>query len=415
MKYQRPRGTEDILPDRSWLWRKLENEFFALTALYGYGEIRTPTFEDYDLFVRTSGEESEVVNKQMYDFRDKGDRHIALKPEGTAPVVRAHLEAKIGLPGTTYRYAYATPVFRHERPQKGRLREPHQFGLELLGSASPLADAEIIEVVVRFYEFIGIEQVTVLLNSIGRAETRAHYRDIVLDHVRGWLEAQTGENQERARRNPMRLLDTKDPDLTAALHGVPAITSVLEEESRVHFDRLQSELDRRGIRYTLRPDIVRGLDYYTDTVFEVHSDQLGAQGALCGGGRYDGLVEAIGGPPTPAVGVGMGIERAIIVLEALGKIGTGPSPTAFLVAADDEAWPDVLSLAERLRQAGIACQFDLDQRGVKQQFKQADRSEARFAVILGAEERTQGTVTLKTLATGEQVSLPQAELERHLA
>lgn len=414
MKYQRPRGTEDILPSRSWLWRKLENEFFALAALYGYGEIRTPTFEDYELFARTSGEDSEVVNKQMYDFHDKGGRHLALKPEGTAPVVRAHLEAKIGLPGTTYRYAYATPVFRHERPQKGRLREPHQFGLELLGSASPLADAEVIEVVVRFYEAIGIEEVTVLLNSIGRSETRARYRHIVLDHVRGWLETQTAENQERARRNPMRLLDAKDPEIIAALSGVPAITSVLEDASRIHFEKLQAELDRRGIRFALRPNIVRGLDYYNDTVFEVHSDQLGAQGALCGGGRYDGLVEAIGGAPTPAVGVGMGIERAIIVLEALGKVGSAPGLTAFLVAADEESWPDVLRLADELRQAGIACQYDLDQRAVKHQLKQADRSEASYAVILGAHEREQAAVTLKTLATGEQILVPRAELERHL-
>lgn len=414
MKYQRPRGTEDILPDRSWLWRKLENEFFALTALYGYGEIRTPTFEEYELFARTSGDSSEVVSKQMYDFHDKGDRHLALKPEGTAPVVRAWLEAKVALPGSITRYAYATPVFRHERPQKGRLREPHQFGLELLGATSPLADAEIIEIVVQFYEQIGIARTTVLLNSIGRADTRARYREIILAHVAGWLKEQTTENQQRAAKNPLRLLDTKDDVLKVAIAGVPTITSVLEEESRIHFDRLQVILAEKAIPFVVQSDIVRGLDYYTDTVFEVHSDQLGAQGALCGGGRYDGLVEAIGGPATPAVGVGMGIERTIIVLEALNQVGNQPRADAFVVAADEESWPAALLLVDHLRFEGRATMFDTEQRGVKQQVKQADRSGARFALILGSTERESATVTMKNLDSGEQTSVPQSELERYL-
>ncbi|MBX3096542.1 MAG: histidine--tRNA ligase [Fimbriimonadaceae bacterium] len=415
MRYQRPRGTEDILPDRSWLWRSLENEFFALTAQYGYGEIRTPTFEDYELFVRTSGDSSEVVNKQMYDFHDKGDRHIALKPEGTAPVVRAWLEAKVSLPGSLTRYAYATPVFRHERPQKGRLREPHQFGLELLGATSPLADAEIIEIVVRFYELIGIGKTTVLLNSIGRSETRARYREIILNHVSAWMKDQSTENQERAAKNPLRLLDTKDEELRRALVGIPTIASVLEDESRAHFDRLQKTLNERSISFVLQADIVRGLDYYSDTVFEVHSDQLGAQGALCGGGRYDGLVEAIGGPSTPAVGVGMGIERAIIVLDALNKVASPPRMDAFVVSADDESWAEVIRLVSELRDEGFSTTFDLDQRGMKQQIKQADRSGARFAVIIGASERASGSATVKNLDSGDQTSISFSDLARYLS
>lgn len=405
MPYQAPRGTHDVLPKESHLWRHLEATFCRVAELYGYQEIRTPVFEDYDLFVRTSGDTSEVVTKQMYEFTDKGDRHVALKPEGTAPAIRSYLEHSLGQTGSTTRLWYFTQIFRYERPQKGRYRQAHQFGVELIGSSSPLADVEVIDLTSRFYAALGIST-QVLVNCIGRDETRARYREVILEHVKPWLDQQDGEGQARALKNPLRLLDTKDPELLKVIADVPPVTDSLEDASRAHFDAVREELDRLGIAYRLAPEVVRGLDYYTDTVFEIHSSALGAQGALCGGGRYDNLIKDIGGPATPSVGVGIGVERALIALEQTDFQLAEPRVRVYLVAATDSAKPKVRELAQSLRAKGVSCQFDLDERSMKSQLKAADRSGAECAVMIGDDELAKGTVTVRTLATSQQEEIP---------
>ena len=407
MRIQAPRGTEDVTPDFAPRWRHVEETFRALAARYGYGEIRTPTFEDKSLFVRGVGDTTDIVTKELYDFRDKGDREIALKPEGTAGAVRAVLEHALCPPGTVLRLGYVTPIFRYERPQKGRLREAHQVGLELLGSPSPEADAEVIEVTSRFYAALGLSETVVVLNSLGRDACRAAFRARVLDHMAAYLEDQPEETRAKARRNPLRLLDTKDPAGREALAGLPPITDFLEPEERAHFERVQVLLGDAGIAFRLDPGVVRGLDYYTGTVFEVHSTALGAKSELCGGGRYDGLVRELGGADTPAVGVGMGVERALIVLEAAGLLPVAPRPDAFVIAAGPEAEDAARALARELRTAGLAVLTDPNARSLKSQLGQADKAKARLALLLGGDEIGRGVVQVRRLDLSERLDVPR--------
>lgn len=410
MRFQAPRGTEDTLPGVAEKWAWLESEFRALTRLYGFKEIRTPTFEETDLFVRSSGETSDIVSKQMYSFMDKGERNITLKPEGTAPAIRALIEHNLCPPPAVCRLSYITPIFRYERPQKGRLREAHQFGLELVGSSSPLADAEIIEVTVRFYERIGIDEVEVLLNSLGRDECRAKFREAILTQMAGYLKEQPTEVQERAAKNPLRLLDSKDAKVQEALQGLPPILQFLEDESRARLDELEQALRDAGVRYRLAPEIVRGLDYYTETVFEVQSTKLGAQSALCGGGRYDRLIKELGGPDLPAVGVGMGVERAMIVLEETGRARETERPGAFIIQATPSARETCMKVARDLRQAGISALMDYEGRSMKSQMKLADREGAVLAILIGDDEMANSTATVRVLANSEQRTVPLAGL-----
>jgi histidyl-tRNA synthetase len=402
MRFQAPRGTNDVLPGDSHRWIDLENQFRSLAALYGYREIRTPVFEETDLFVRSSGETSDIVSKQMYSFEDKGGRNITLKPEGTAPAMRAVIEHNLCPQGTVARLSYVTPIFRYERPQKGRYRQAHQVGLELLGSASPAADAEIVEMTVRFYERLGLPGVQVLLNSLGRDECRTRFREAILQHAEPYLRDQSDEVRAKAQKNPLRLLDSKDPAVHEALSGVPPVTDFLEEESQRRFDELQALLSEAGVPYRVAPEIVRGLDYYTETVFEVQSSKLGAQSALCGGGRYDDLIRQLGGPQTPAVGVGMGIERALMVLEEEGLAIPVEGVDVYLVLAGPEAAVRGRELVRTLRESGISVVLDLEVRSLKAQLRQADRSGARHALILGEDELAKGTVQVRHLASGEQ-------------
>ncbi len=414
MRYKAPRGTHDVLPSEAHRWRHLESTFAGLVNLYGYTEVRTPVFEDTDLFVRSSGDTSEVVTKQMYTFEDKGGRSMTLKPEGTAPVVRAYVEHSLGGPGQVTRLWYATPIFRYERPQAGRYRQAHQVGLELIGSPSPAADAEVIEITVRFYELLGIEGICVMLNCIGRDETRARYREALVQHVAPWLRGLSEEDKARALRNPLRLLDSKDPEIQKAVEGAPSVLDYLEDCSKAHFDQVQQALTDAGVSYVVSPEIVRGLDYYTDTVFEVQSEGLGAQNSLCGGGRYDTLVKELGGPDVPSVGVAMGVERAIMVQELSGTDAPEKKPAAFLVAATEAARPMLARLARDLRAEGLACQLDLDGRSLKSQFKLADRSGAPFAVVVGDEEMADGTATLKDLRASTQRRVAVGDLAASL-
>ncbi|MFQ3587250.1 MAG: histidine--tRNA ligase [Fimbriimonadaceae bacterium] len=420
MKYQAPRGTQDVLPADSFRWQRLEAEFRELCRLYGYREIRTPTFEDTDLFIRSSGETSDIVSKQMYSFVDKGGRDITLKPEGTAPAMRALVEHSLCPPGTVQRMAYITPIFRYERPQKGRLREAHQVGIELVGSSAAAADAEVIEFTVAFYDRIGIEGVEVSINSLGRSACRDAFRAAILAHARDYLAGQPDEVRAKAEKNPLRLLDSKDPEAIEAMRDAPSVLDFLEPESKARLAELERLLGQAGVTYRVEPGIVRGLDYYTETVFEVLSAKIGAQSALCGGGRYDDLIAQLGGPPTPSVGVAMGIERALLVLEAQGGAGWRPdSPAAFLVAVETAATGTAAAdlarrLARDLRAAAVACVCGLDGKSLKSQLKQADRSGARFAVIVGESELASGTATVRDLEAGEQAVVPVGEVVGHI-
>lgn len=406
MRFQAPRGTEDCLPGQSERWQWLESEFRSLTRLYGYKEIRTPTFEETELFVRSSGETSDIVTKQMYTFEDKGGRNMTLKPEGTAPAIRAVIENNLCPQGTVCRLSYITPIYRYERPQKGRLREAHQVGLELLGSPSAAADAEVIELTVRFYERIGIDQVEVLLNSIGREECRQSYQAAILKHMDAYLKDQPEEVRARAEKNPLRMLDTKDPGIQEALKGLPPILDFLEDDSRARLEEVQRLLTVANVKYRVAPEIVRGLDYYTDIVFEVQSTHLGSQSALCGGGRYDNLFKEMGGPQTPAVGVAMGIERALIALESLGRGPAKDRPDVFIVQATETARDLAYALARDLRSAGVHTLIDLDGKSMKSQLKQADREGAKYALILGDDEIAQQAATVRDLGNSEQRQVP---------
>lgn len=409
MRYQAPRGTEDVLPTRSHAWLHLESTFRDLATRYAYRELRTPTFEDTDLFVRSSGDTSEIVTKQMYTFFDKGDRSITLKPEGTAPAMRAVLEHNLCPPGNVLRLSYVTAFFRYERPQKGRLREAHQMGLELIGSTSPEADAEIIEMSVRLFGAVGLGETVVLLNSIGREECRAKFREAVLRKAEGYLRDQEPEVRARMEKNPLRLLDSKDPAAKAALEGLEPITDFLEDASRARLDAVQALLTEAKVPYRLAPEVVRGLDYYTESVFEVQSDRIGAQSALCGGGRYDDLIRDLGGPSMPSVGVGIGMERLLLVLEGEGRLPSDRGLDTFVVVATESARSAGRALARELREAGIATTMDFEGRKMGAQMKLADRAGARLALLLGDEELAADTVTIRDLASGDQTSVPLSQ------
>lgn len=420
-KFQAPRGTNDIIPGprqketifESHRWQYIEGEFLGTAWLYGYQEIRTPMFEDIELFLRTSGEASEIVSKEMYEFTDKGERHVALKPEGTAPVMRAYLEHGIGNQGGPTRLCYINHSFRYGRPGKGRYRQLHQMGMEIVGSDSPLADAEIIIATHDFFSRVGLPSTRVMLNSIGNFETRATYGNVILDHVKGYLDSQDEDTQARLRKNPVRLLDTKEEKLKLALEGLPPITDYLSEDSKTNFEKVQAELTRAGVPFTLDSTIVRGLDYYNDTVFEFLDDDLPGL-SLCGGGRYDNLIEQIGGKPTPSAGVGIGLERLLLTLEQKEIEIPGPMPDAFLIAATEEARTAILELAADLRASDFSVQLDIENKNIKQQFKGADRANALYSLIIGDDELKKGVVTIKDMATQKQESVNRDEIEQWL-
>lgn len=415
MRFQAPRGTEDVLPGDSPRWQRLEQTFRALARRYGYGEIRTPTFEDAELFLRTAGATSDVVTKQMYNFQDKGGREVALKAEGTAPAMRALLEHGLIQPGgAVQRVYYITPVFRYERPQKGRLREHHQVGIELIGASAPAADAEAIEIAVRFYEEMGLSEFQVLVNSIGREACRESYRGALLLHARDYLASLEPEARERAEQNPLRMLDSKDPEAVELMRSAPSILDHLEPSSRDRLDEVCRLLRDAGIRYELEPRIVRGLDYYTETVFELQVTTIGAQSAIGGGGRYDGLVEQLGGPPTPSVGFGIGIERALLALEAAGKNDPDDRPDAFVAAAGEAHRDEVLRLARALRHDGFSVVSDPEGKSLKSQLRQAGKLRCRFALIVGDEESQSGQVSALDLDADSQERIPLADLPARL-
>lgn len=414
MRFQAPRGTEDVLPDDASRWLRLENLFRDVARRFGYGELRTPTFEDTQLFTRTAGETSDIVTKEMYTFVDKGDRSITLKPEGTAPAMRAVIEHNLCPPGTVTRLCYVTPCFRYSRPQKGRLRELHQCGLELIGSSSATADAEVIELTVRFFQALGLKHTTVLLNSIGRDECRNRYREAILKHVEPFLASRGDEYRAQTEKNPLRLLDSKDADVHKALEGLAPISDFYEDDSKARFEELQRLLTIAEVPFKVSPEIVRGLDYYTETVFEVQHPALGEGVSMCGGGRYDNLVKELGGSPTPSVGVGIGIERVLLAMAGEGVSFGVDRPVAFAVNASPEAFEAAQGLVRSLRGAGLAVMSDIDGKSMKSQLRQADKSGARFALVIGGDELARGTVQVKDLTKGEQAEVPMGEVAARL-
>lgn len=407
MRYKAPKGTHDVLPAQSHRWRALEAAFADVARLYGYLEIRTPAFEETELFVRSSGDTSDIVTKQMYTFLDKKGRSLSLKPECTAPAIRAYLEHGLGQSGSITRLCYASQIFRYEQPQKGRYRQSHQVGIELIGSSSPLADGEVIELAVRFYERLGLRDVSVLVNTIGRRAGRERYGEALLSFLEPYLRSQDASFRERAHKNPLRLVDSKDPELQEKLVEAPRIGDYLEADSKERFEAVLEALEAAGVHAIPSPEIVRGLDYYTDIVFEVHSTSLGSQSALCGGGRYDDLIEQMGGPITPSVGFGAGIERALIAQEAEVAALPQPGVDAYLVAATSSAHEYLATLARNLRAAGISALMDYEGRPMKSQLRQADRSGARYAVIVGDDEILAGSVTLRSLSDSTQRRIQQ--------
>ena len=355
-----------------------------------------------------------MVSKEMYTFEDKGGRSMTLKAEGTAPAVRAYIEHSIGAPGQVTRLYYLTPIFRYDRPQKGRYREHHQAGVELLGSASAAADAEVIDLTARFYSELGLSDLVVKINSLGDGETRTRYTSALLQFARPMLADLPQEYRERCEKNPLRLLDSKDEAVQTALREAPTIDGFLDEDSKAHFQTVLNELESLSIRYEIEPRLVRGLDYYNRTVFEVHSSALGAQSQLCGGGRYDNLVAECGGPSTPAVGMGLGIERALLVLESMGKLpGEVVGPTAFVVCLTQNrnVFNEVVA---QLRAAGISVHTDPDSRSAKSQFRQADRVGAQYAVVIGDDEVAIGKATVKSLSDSSETQVEFSRLANYL-
>ena len=412
-----PRGTADILPSESWKWQRVEQIARDLSALYHYGEIRTPVFEHTELFHRGVGEASDIVSKEMYTFEDRGGHSLTLRPEGTAGVVRAMIENNLlADQGSRAKVFYIGPNFRFERPQAGRLRQHHQFGVEAFGVAEPEQDVECILLQMDFYRRCGIRDLELQVNSLGDRESKSRYRDALVAYLTP-MQAQLGEeSQRRLESNPLRILDSKDPRDQAACQSAPPAAESLSDKSRAHFERVQSLLGEAGVPFRVNPNLVRGFDYYTETLWEVTAGGLGAQNALGGGGRYDNLVEQLGGRPTPGVGFGSGIERLLLALE--GQKASLPDPASrliWLVAHGDTARAANFKLMAELRAAGFACDMDPSGRSVKAQFKLADREKAAFCVIVGETELTSGAVVLKNLATAEQETIGRAELAAKLS
>lgn len=402
-------GTRDILPAEIGYWQWVETVAREILARAAYREIRTPIFEQTSLFERGIGEATDVVGKEMYTFLDKGERSTTLRPEGTAGVVRAFIEKSLYAQGDVQRLWYTGPMFRYEHNQKGRQRQFNQLGVEVLGSADPRADVEVIALATDILQTLGLTNLQLDINSVGTQEDRLHYRQALVDYLTPYKEDLDEDSQDRLDRNPLRILDSKNDRTQEIVAGAPNILNYLGEESRRHFEKVRQMLFDLGINYQLNSRLVRGLDYYSNTAFEIISEDLGAQSTVCGGGRYDGLVKELGGPDTPAVGWAMGLERLILLLENLR-----PAPATkldfYLVSKGEKAEEQSIILAQKLRQVGFCVEIDLSGSAFGKQFKRADKSGAVACLVLGDAEAESQTVQLKWLGTGEQIGLSQIEL-----
>ncbi len=411
MLTQAPRGTKDILPSSVERWRYLEEKIRDICRRFGYHEIRTPLFEHTELFQRGIGDTTDVVEKEMYTFLDRGGRSITLRPENTASAVRAYLEHKLYAEDALTKLFYIGSMFRFDRPQKGRFREFHQFGVEALGEASPAVDAEIILLAIRFLESLGLTDLKLSINSVGDPACRPVYRERLKNFFREKLDSLCDDCRSRYDRNPMRILDCKNEHCQALSVGAPEITDCLCGECAEHFEKVKSYLTAAGVPFTCDPRLVRGLDYYTKTAFEIKYEPLGAQSAVAGGGRYDGLVEEIGGNPTPAVGFAVGLERVMLAMEMQNLFpDTEEKTDAFIVAMGDAAKEEAFRLLSELRDAGLSVLTDYAGRSMKSQMKQADKSKAKYALILGEDEIAQGVVTLRDMESSGQNQVARDEI-----
>ncbi|MCA4046871.1 histidine--tRNA ligase, partial [Pseudomonas aeruginosa] len=415
------RGMNDILPEQTPAWRYLERTFAGLLDGYGYSEIRLPILEFTELFARGIGEGTDVVDKEMYTFLDRNGESLTMRPEGTAGCVRAVLEHGLSGGGQVQKLWYTGPMFRYEKPQKGRYRQFHQIGVEVFNLPGPDIDAELIILTWRLWQKLGMaDAVTLQLNTLGSSEARARYREALVAYLQERFEQLDEDSQRRMTTNPLRILDSKVESTQALLVGAPTLHDYLDEESIAHFEGLKARLDAVGLRYEINQKLVRGLDYYCRTAFEWVTDKLGAQGTVCGGGRYDGLVSQFGGKPTPGVGFAMGVERLVLLLETLGVIPAELNRPAdlYVCAFGEPAELAALTLAEQLRSAipGIRLLVNAGAGSFKSQFKKADKSGARFALILGEDEVANRVVGFKPLRDeGEQQSIAWDALPEHLA
>lgn len=406
-----PRGTKDILPDTVGDWNYVEKEIRELCRRFGYSEIRTPIFEHTELFQRGIGEGTDVVDKEMYTFTDRGDRSITLRPENTASAVRAYLQNKLYAESSLVKLFYIGSMFRYDRPQAGRMREFHQFGVEALGEANPAVDAEVILLAMELLEGLGLKDLELSINSVGCPKCRSQYRTMLQDFFRDKLDDLCEDCKSRFERSPLRILDCKKDSDKPYMHDAPKITDCLCDECQEHFAKLQQHLTNAGVKFQLDPRLVRGLDYYTKTAFEIKYPPLGAQSAVAGGGRYDGLIEEMGGNPTPAVGFATGLERLLLALESQNLLPEkNRSVDAYVVALGEKAQVEAFKLLNQLRKAGKSAAMDYAGRSMKAQMKQANKLNAKYAIIMGDDEIAEGAVMLRSMSDSQQEKVAAADV-----
>jgi histidyl-tRNA synthetase len=409
MSIQIPRGTQDILPGEVELWQYIEEKAKDVCRRYNYQEIRTPIFEHTDLFQRGVGDTTDIVQREMYTFEDRGKRSITLRPEGTAGVARSYVEKKMyGQANQPTKLYYNGPMFRYERPQSGRMRQFVQFGVEAIGSSDPAIDAEVLALAMSIYEELGLTEVKLVLNSLGDKESRNAHRQALIDHFKPSISEFCEDCQNRLEKNPLRILDCKKDREHPLMSTAPSILDYLNEESKAYFEKVKAHLDQIGIPYVVDPTLVRGLDYYFHTAFEImaEGEGFGAITTLCGGGRYTGLVEELGGPSSAGIGFAFSIERLIMALKAKDQaIPAAPKLDCYVVSLGEEAKDKTVELVYKLRKAGISADKDYLDKKMKAQFKAADRLDARFTAILGDDELAQKKINVKNMDTGEQVEV----------
>ena len=416
MAYQRPKGTNDILPGESEKWQTIEQTARKLFNQYQFHEIRTPIFEHIEVISRSVGDTTDIVTKEMYDFHDKGDRHITLRPEGTAPIFRSFVENKLFGPEhqKPYKVYYMGPMFRYERPQKGRLRQFHQIGVEVFGSDNPATDVETMAMALQFFRELGIKDLRLVINSLGDQETRTSYRQALIDYLTPFKEQLSADSNRRLLENPLRVLDSKDEKDKAVVAGAPSILDYLSETAQKHFEAVTKMLDALNIAYEIDSNMVRGLDYYTHTIFEIMSDdpKMGAQSTICAGGRYNQLVAELGGPETAGFGFAMGFERLLMILEAQGITLAAQKPlNAYVVSLGEATNIEALQIVQSIRQAGFSAERDVMNRKAKAQFKTADKLNAQLVLTIGETELANGVVNVKNLATRVEKAYPLTQIQ----
>jgi histidyl-tRNA synthetase len=408
------KGMRDLLPPDTDLWQRVEAEARRIFAAYHYGEIRTPILEETALFSRSVGADTDIVMKEMYTFQDRDDESLTLRPEATASVVRAYIEHSLYNEGGIHKLYYIGPMFRRERPQKGRYRQFYQIGAEVLGSESPLVDVEVLEMLVLFLERLGIREYQLLLNSVGCPKCRADYVKVLQEALQHVKASMCGDCQRRTDTNPLRVLDCKVEADQPIIEKLPKIIDHLDAECRQHFERVTTELQRRRITYQITPRLVRGLDYYTRTTFEITSGALGAQNAVLGGGRYDGLSEMLGGPPTPGIGFSIGEDRLILAVQAAGVLKPGAPLAAYVVWMGDVALPPAARLVRELRAQGLSVEIDYDPMKIKKAMGVASKLQARFAIIIGEGEISTGRYQVKDMTTGQQQEMEPGSIAAYM-